>query len=316
LDEFVAPGAGRLIPRETLRRLSVRSNARGAVQASSHLGAIGLTTAAILATPVEALWLLAPLLFVQGVLINCLYAGLHELSHWTAFRTKPLNDAFGHLFGFATLNPFLTDRWMHFAHHRSTHDPQRDPELMGLPAYTKASYLLDLASIDFWRRRVLAIALASAGRGPAIGYWLGEDERRVVVREARIHMALWALIAAASVALQSWAAVLFWLGPLLATKWVHQLQNTGEHTGLPDVRDIFENTRTLRGPAPVRWLVWNMSYHTAHHAYPGVPFHALPRLHAAVLAARPQGVPTLGYIEAQRAILASLPTRRRLAAAA
>lgn len=316
MDDFVARGAGRLIPRETLRRLSVRSDARGLVQAASHLGAIAVTTGVILAAPAEALWLLTPALFAHGVLINCLYAGQHELSHWTAFRTKLLNDAFGHLFGFATLNPFYADRWMHFAHHRGTHDPERDPELMGLPPYTKASYLLDLASIDFWRRRVMAVVLAAGGRGPAIGYWLSDEERRVVVVEAWFHLGLWGLLGAVSVILHSWAVWLFWLGPLFATKWVHQLQNTGEHTGLPDSRDIFENTRTLKGPPPVRWLVWNMSYHTAHHAYPAVPFHALPRLHEALLAARPQGVPTQGYIEAQRAILAALPARPRLATAA
>ena len=26
--------------------------------------------------------------------------------------------------------------------------------------------------------------------------------------------------------------------------------------------------------------MWNMPYHAEHHAYPGVPFHALPALHA------------------------------------
>ena len=32
----------------------------------------------------------------------------------------------------------------------------------------------------------------------------------------------------------------------------------------------------------VHWLTWNMPYHVEHHAYPAVPFHALPRLHAIV----------------------------------
>ena len=34
--------------------------------------------------------------------------------------------------------------------------------------------------------------------------------------------------------------------------------------------------------ALVRLFAWNMPYHSEHHAYPAVPFHALPRLHGQV----------------------------------
>jgi fatty acid desaturase len=52
--------------------------------------------------------------------------------------------------------------------------------------------------------------------------------------------------------------------------------------------------------------MWNMSYHTAHHAYPATPFHALPRLHAEIARNLPHPIPTLGYIVAQKAIFESL----------
>ena len=32
----------------------------------------------------------------------------------------------------------------------------------------------------------------------------------------------------------------------------------------------------------VHFFAWNMPYHAEHHAYPAVPFHALPRLHGHV----------------------------------
>ena len=32
----------------------------------------------------------------------------------------------------------------------------------------------------------------------------------------------------------------------------------------------------------MRLFAWNMPYHAEHHAYPAIPFHALPRLHARV----------------------------------
>jgi fatty acid desaturase len=43
---------------------------------------------------------------------------------------------------------------------------------------------------------------------------------------------------------------------------------------------MLENTRTTFTNAFVRRFAWNMPYHAEHHAYPAVPFHALPRLHA------------------------------------
>ena len=247
------------------------------------------------------------------MLINCLYAGQHELSHWTVFRARAANDALGHLFGFATLNPFLTDRWLHFAHHRATHDLERDPELMGVGDYTLAGWALDLSGAGFWARRVASIARAAAGLGLGDAWWLGAHQRRVVVLEARIHMALWAAIGLASWAAHSAAALTFWLAPMLVTKWAHQLQNIGEHSGRPHAADILVNTRTLAAPAPFRALVWNMGYHTAHHCYPGVPFHALPALDAEIRSVR--SVPTFGYFTAQREIVAGLLAGRRRAAA-
>jgi fatty acid desaturase len=250
------------------------------------------------------LW--APLFLAHGVLINCLYAGQHELSHWTAFKTRGLNDAVGLVFGFATLNPFFTDRFIHFAHHRATHDPERDPEIMGTGPYTLSSYILDFSGLSFWRRRVAGILRAAAGRGLEGAYWLDARERIIVLREARIMVALWCVIAAVSVVAGSWAALSLWIAPMFLTKWFHQLQNTGEHTGLAHEPDTFRNTRTLTGPPPMRWLMWNMSYHTAHHCFPGVPFHALPLLHVEIEAGLDHPVTTRGYIAAQRDIYAYL----------
>ena len=42
-------------------------------------------------------------------------------------------------------------------------------------------------------------------------------------------------------------------------------------------RSAFQNTRTTYTGAVVKWVAWNMPYHVEHHAYPSIPFHALPR---------------------------------------
>ncbi len=53
-----------------------------------------------------------------------------------------------------------------------------------------------------------------------------------------------------------------------------------EHAGCDEGDgNMLANTRTLLTTAPVRFIAWNMPYHTEHHSFPAVPFHALPRLH-------------------------------------
>ena len=56
----------------------------------------------------------------------------------------------------------------------------------------------------------------------------------------------------------------------------------------------------------MRWLMWNMSWHTAHHAFPGVPFHALPALHREIETGLGRPVIVRGYLEAQAEILGQL----------
>ena len=38
----------------------------------------------------------------------------------------------------------------------------------------------------------------------------------------------------------------------------------------------------MRAPKLIKSLMWNMTYHAEHHAYPAVPFHSLPDLHEAI----------------------------------
>lgn len=52
-----------------------------------------------------------------------------------------------------------------------------------------------------------------------------------------------------------------------------------EHTGLPHEGTILNRTRTMHTSAFVRWWLWNMNYHAEHHAWPAVPWNALPMLH-------------------------------------
>ncbi len=290
-----------LIDAQALRQLCAPSDAAGLAQVASHLGAI-VATAGLLWASLGTLWVV-PAFMAHGVLLNFLYAGQHEMSHWTVFRTRALNEWFGRLFGFVLFYPRDFDQIQHGAHHRHTQEWARDGEL-GRDRYSMATYLLWLLGPSYWYTRWHRIV--RFGLGIVTEPYIPAARRAEVIREARFHLLGYAGIAVASVAAGSWAAVLYWLAPMLATKAAHQLQNTIEHLGLPHAPDTLANTRSTRTNAVLRWLCWNMQFHTAHHAFPGVPFHRLPRLHAMLFTERGVEPPSMGYLAFQLQVLAAL----------
>ncbi len=287
-----------LIDAAELRRLCAPSDRAGFVQLGGHVAVIALAALALHLT-LGTVWAVVPFL-ILGVAINFLYAGQHELSHWTVFRTRWLNEWVGRAFGFVGFFPRTFDQIQHGAHHRWTQEWARDGELVR-PRYTRTSYLLWLLGPTYWYSRIRRIVRFAAGT--VTEPYIPANRKAEVIREARWHVAGYGLIFVVSVAAGSWAAVLYWLAPMLLTKVAHQLQNTIEHLGLPHGPNILENTRSTRTNAVLRFLCWNMQYHTAHHAFPGVPFHRLPDLHKKLFAERGAAPPTMGYIEFQRAVL-------------
>jgi fatty acid desaturase len=281
-----------------LRELTVKSDVAGFTQLASHLGAIGLTGAVLWLT--WGSWWMVPVFAVHGTLINFLYAGQHEMSHATVFKTRRLNEVFGRLFGFVVIYPRDFDQIQHFAHHRYTQDWEGDGELQR-EHYDLTSYLLWVLGPTYWYTRVRRIIRFSLGIVPES--YIPDDRKPDVIREGRWHLAGYAAIAAISLATGSWLAVQLWLLPMLVMKPVHQLQNTIEHLGLPHVAAITENTRTTRTNAVMRWMCWNMQFHTAHHAFPGVPCYRLPQLHETIFVEKGRKPQTMSYLGFQLAVI-------------
>lgn len=290
MDGFV--GRRGLLPEETLRELTRRSDLRGAVQTVSHFGAIVLTGFVLHHT--WGTWLAVPVFVLHGMLLNYLFAAQHEFNHYTAFRTRWVNDVCNRITGFLVLYPRDYERWFHFQHHRHTQDWSRDPELKGREPYTLTSYLLYLSGVSYWVARIRKLLVQA--RGGVSDDYLTPAQVRRVVREARAHVLAYTGVALVSMAFESWFAVTYWLAPLVVTKVLHQVQNITEHTGLTHAPDTIYNTRTIRTWAVLRWMAWNMQYHTAHHTYPAVPFHQLPALHRALCERLGHEPPTSSYL--------------------
>lgn len=299
MDQVFGPRG--MVDPERLKELSRKSDARGWLQVVTHFGAIGLTGWGVYAT-MGTPWVVLPFI-AHGVLLNYLYAGQHEFSHSTVFKSPGLNEFFGRLIGLIVLHPRDLDQIQHFAHHRYTQKWREDGELYR-QHYTLRSYLMSLTGLWLARRFPRMIVRAAMGHVDA-PYVRGKNKDRVV-REARISLAIYVAIIVASIALRSWAALIYWFAPLALTKWAHQIQNLIEHVGMPHDTNIFENTRSTKTNAFMRWMCWNMQYHTAHHAYPSVPFYRLKQLHHAAFTANGLKPATMTYLGFQIAAIKAL----------
>jgi fatty acid desaturase len=258
-----------------LQALNARSDVKGLIRWFGHVLALGALAALISALPFGP-WL-APVLVIYGGLLIFLFAPLHESIHRTAFRARWLNGAAAFMAGAVLLLPPGYFREFHFAHHRHTHDPAQDPELGAAKPAGLGAYLWHVSGLPYWRERIATTLRHAHGR--VTEAYIEPRKRPAIAREARLFLLLYLLAAIASAVWGSWAIALYWLVPALLGQPALRLFLLAEHIGCPPVTDMLKNSRTTRSNALVRWFAWNMPYHAEHHAYPGLPFHALPAAH-------------------------------------
>ena len=265
------------VPYAELKAISEPSDTAGLKRLAGHCGLIVATTL-LVALSSGTLWLLLPAMLLQGVALTFLFAPLHETVHRTAFRSTKLNDAVGWVAGAILMLPAVYFRYFHFAHHRHTQVPGRDPELAVPKPATWRRYLVHVSGFFYWTGNARILLAHAAGRVEED--FVPKGRRSEIVAEARILLAVYAAVAALSLIFWTPAALIFWVVPMLLGQPFLRLYLLAEHGGCPLVRDMLANTRTTKTNALVRFLAWNMPYHTEHHVYPAVPFHRLPEAHA------------------------------------
>lgn len=264
---------------QALRNLLARNDRAGLLQLAGHILLL-LLTATLVAGAAGSFWLW-PAMFLHGVVLIFLFAPLHETIHRTAFATRALNDGVASVIGLLLVLPREYFRAFHFAHHRHTQDPARDPELASPRPETKAAWLLHVSGMRYWRSQIAGLIARAAGKVSEDFY--GNDAQRAkVILESRLVLLVYAAILALSLATGTAVALLYWIIPAILGQPVLRLYLLAEHWGCPlspaDAPiDMVMRSRTTYTNALVRFLTWNMPYHAEHHANPAVPFHALPR---------------------------------------
>jgi len=227
------------------------------------------------------LWAL-PLVVLQGYLVAFLFMAVHETAHKTAFKSRGFNLVVGNLSAFIIGLPYEYYCLFHWDHHRYTQDPDKDPELIvGVKPKSDTQLAIAYSGLLQVAGR-LRLMLGHAVIGKVVVPWIPENKRIIIVVEARAYLAIYALLFALSLWFSSALLLWVWIVPLVIGQFFLRPYLYAEHTGCERARSAFQNTRTIYTGALVKWIAWNMPYHVEHHAYPSIPFHALPKLNEIV----------------------------------
>ncbi len=285
-------------------------------QSLGHLGLLVLTGAATWFAAFNLpLIVFLGLLYVHGACWAFLLNGFHELCHKTVFKTKAFNTLFLDVVSFLSwYNPVLF--WAsHQEHHKYTLHPPDDLEVV-LPAALTVQDFLKVAVVNPWDFLTRLKGYVRLSLGKLEGEWenalfppTAVAERRALFRWARLHLLGHAVIVAVSLYFGLWLVpVLITLAPFYGggLQW---LCNNAQHTGLMDrVSDYRLCCRTVLLNPFLRFLYWNMNYHTEHHMYAAVPCYNLGKLHEQIAADLPH-CPS-GLVETWRGIIAILRRQR------
>ena len=208
----------------------------------------------------------------------------HESGHGTAFKTDWMNNLLYEIASFMVMRESTVWRWSHNRHHSDTIIVGRDPEIaVPLPPDLKA-ILMAFFNLRGYPRYFSGVARHCVGRmSAAEKTFIPATEFQRIYRAARIYAIIYASVIAFSIYERSVLPLLFiGLANLFGT-WLMPIYGLTQHAGLAEnVLDHRLNCRTIYMNPVHRYLYWNMNYHVEHHMFPLVPYHALPRLHAAV----------------------------------
>lgn len=290
-----------LVEPAELKALSRRSDVVGTLWLAAHLALVAAAMVAVLDLRVAGpVWASVPAMAVLGVAWVALFAPLHETTHRTPFRSLWLNRAVGWLTGLVLVLPPEGFRLFHLTHHRHTQDPLRDPEIIGTGPMTRAGYLFRLTGVPYWVAQLRQVLRHARGR--VFEPWVPPASRTQLMLEARAFLAVYVGVAAVALVARSTLPLWLYVVPVLLGQPVLRAVLLAEHGGLPRVADRLLNTRTTTAGRLVSALFWNANYHAEHHLAPGVPFHALPALHARIVGQL--GATAAGYAQAHADIRA------------
>ncbi|MEK7412112.1 MAG: fatty acid desaturase [Planctomycetota bacterium] len=235
----------------------------------------------------------------------------HESSHGTAFKTDWMNNVLYEIASFMVMRESTPWRWSHTRHHSDTIITGRDPEIAVPRPPDFTGLILSFFGVMAMKMYFTRLAMHCVGvMHPDERMYVPESEYGKVFFKARISALIYAAVIATALVSGSILPLMFIGLPNLYGSWLMPMYGLTQHAGLAeDVLDHRLNCRTVYMNWLHRYLYWNMNYHVEHHMFPLVPYHNLPRLHAAVKADMPTPYPSI--VAAFREIIPALLRQRR-----
>jgi fatty acid desaturase len=303
------------LERKQLAPLLVKRNGPGLVRITVQLAILAMAAAATLALGTRGDWAFLAPLTVMGLMLATLFPPLHEAGHRTAFASRGLNEAVLWLCALAMLQAPTFFCEFHWQHHRHTQDRALDPEIASAPELLGPwpkdllRYLVLVCGVPLMLGKAMftiaCAVLPERARAKLFPFIRASRQRRVAW-ESRVVVLVLAGGVLGGLRLWPGFAALLLAWPIAHLALGFYLMP--EHTGLPHDGSQAHRTRSVVSNAVVRWLMWNMPLHAAHHVHPAVPFHAVPRAHH-LLAPRLEHE-SRGYLAFHREALARALGRR------
>ncbi len=263
------------------------SDARGALYFAL---ALALTAAGVLLAAFGNAWAWAAGQLLLALGFSVWFVLLHECGHRTLFRSRPLNQAAGMVSAFMALIPPTAWRHVHAFHHVWTGWQDRDLTTMALVPRPVARYERWIIN-GAWRSGLPLFSLLYRVQN----FWntprLARHFTPAVMRRIRLENAAYLL---------AYCALLAWVGPgnalrlvgcgLLLSLAFQDLLLVSQHTHMPTHRAGDErvapfshmeqqaNTRSLRFPRWLSWLLLHIDAHELHHMHVRVPGYHLRAL--------------------------------------
>jgi fatty acid desaturase len=277
--------------KKELKAIAARSDRPGLIYLSQWGVALALTGTLIWAS-MGTLWVW-PAMFVYGIVLSVpAYAMSHETAHGTAFRSRWLNETVLWITSLIYMEEPLHRRFTHTNHHTHTWHVGKDSQMPFDTPMDLRGWVAEITGFALLRFHVMAfLQLATRHYTDTIRMVAPDSELPKMTRNARIMLAIYALIAAAPF-VGVWWPVLFFILPRILGAPVMLLFTLIQHVELQENSpSILESTRSFRTTWLSRFLYMNMNNHVEHHLYPQVPFHALPALAEAIEDQLPQPDP-------------------------
>ena len=294
------------VPKAELRKLLARRNGP-AIRDTALLAALLLATGCATVALRGVWWAVIPYLVYAVLYGTSSDSRWHECGHGTAFKTDWMNTVVYEIASFMVMRESVVWRWSHNRHHSDTIIVGRDPEIQVPRPPDLRALVLSIFNVGGYRTYFPSLFRHALGRiSAAERTFIPKSEFPKVYRNARIIVAIYGLAIAAAIAWQTWAPIFLFVLPQFFGTWLMIVHNTLQHAGLAEnVLDHRLNCRTVYMNPISRFIYWNMNYHLEHHLFPPVPYHALPKLHAAIKDDCPPPYPSIlaGWRELLPAIL-------------